>query len=103
MPSCDGGDDFIGVGYPSEGFGVGFVIVEEAVDGRLKVDDRPETLRLRRRLVRMAKKPSTALSPGGFRREMEDPARMARQPIADDGMFVGCAIVENDMDDLAGP
>jgi hypothetical protein len=42
MPSCDGGDDFIGVGYPSEGFGVGFVIVEEAVDGRLKVDDRSE-------------------------------------------------------------
>jgi hypothetical protein len=32
---------------------------------------------------------------------MEDPARMARQPIADGGMFVGCAIVENDMDDLA--
>jgi hypothetical protein len=50
LPSCDGGDDFIGVGYPSEGFGVGFVIVEEAVDGRLKVDDRSETLRLRRQL-----------------------------------------------------
>jgi hypothetical protein len=42
LPSCDGGDDFIGVGYPSEGFGVGFVIVEEAVDGRLKVVDRSE-------------------------------------------------------------
>ena len=42
MPSSDGGDDFIGVGYPSEGFGAGVVIVEEAVDGRLKVDDRLE-------------------------------------------------------------
>jgi hypothetical protein len=42
MPSSDGGDDFIGVGYPPEGFGVGVVIAEEAVHGRLKVDDRSE-------------------------------------------------------------
>jgi hypothetical protein len=40
MPSSDGGDDFIGVGYP--GFDVGVVIAEEAVDGRLNSTNRSE-------------------------------------------------------------
>jgi hypothetical protein len=43
---------------PGSRVGVG----EEAVDGRLEIDNRADTPRLRRRLVSLAKKPSTALS-----------------------------------------
>jgi hypothetical protein len=38
------------------------VVGDEAVDGGLQVDDAPEDAALEARLVRMAKKPSTALS-----------------------------------------
>ena len=41
---------------------MGVVIVEEAVDCGLEVGDGPEDAALERRLVRTAKKPSTALS-----------------------------------------
>ena len=37
MPASDGGDDFVGIGDPLEGFGMGVVIVEEAIDRGLKV------------------------------------------------------------------
>jgi hypothetical protein len=30
MPTSDGGDDFVGIGDPLEGFGMGVVIVEES-------------------------------------------------------------------------
>ena len=36
------------------------------------------------------------------RRVMEGPARMAREPGANLGMFVAAVIVENDVDQLAG-
>ena len=62
MPSFDGGDNFVWIGDPSEGFGMGVVIVEEAIDRGLEVGDGSEDSRLRRRLARVAKKPSTALS-----------------------------------------
>ena len=42
MPAPDGGDDFVGIGDPLEGFGLSVVVVEEAVDGGLKIDDRTE-------------------------------------------------------------
>ena len=42
MPSSDGGDDFIGISGPFEGFGLGIVVVEEAIDGGLKVGHRVE-------------------------------------------------------------
>ena len=32
MPSLDGGDNFVWIGDPFEGFGMGVVIVEEAID-----------------------------------------------------------------------
>jgi hypothetical protein len=49
MPAPDGGDDFIGIGDPLEGFGLSVVIVEEAVDGGLKIDERTEDATLRSR------------------------------------------------------
>ena len=51
----------------------------------------------------LAKKPSTALSQDAeVRGEMEDPARMTRQPRPDFGMLVAAVIVEDDMNQLAG-
>ena len=43
------------------------------------------------------------VEPGGrCRREMEDPARMIRQPFPDLGMLVGGVVVDDGVDDLAG-
>ena len=62
MPAPDGGDDFVGIRGPGEGLGVLIVLFEEAVDRGLRsVTDR-KTPRLSLRFVRVAKKPSTALS-----------------------------------------
>ena len=40
MPAFDGGDDFVRVGGPSEGLGMGVVIVEETIDGFLEIGHR---------------------------------------------------------------
>ena len=42
VPASDGGDDFIRIGGPDEGFGAFVVLIQEAVDGGLKVDERME-------------------------------------------------------------
>jgi hypothetical protein len=42
MPSPDGGDDFIGIGEPFEGFWAGIVIFEEAIDRGLEVGNGSE-------------------------------------------------------------
>ena len=42
MPAPDGGDDFVGIGDPLEGLGLGVVVFEEPVDRRLEVDDGSE-------------------------------------------------------------
>src|SRR5215212_3386389 len=39
---CCGGDEGIGIGFPSEGLGVGIVLGEVAVDRGLEVDDSDE-------------------------------------------------------------
>jgi hypothetical protein len=75
MPAFDDGDDFVGICDPLEGFCAGVVVVKEAVDCGLEIDHGLEDARLRRRLVRVAKKPSTALSQEA---EVKRPARMAR-------------------------
>ena len=63
MPTIGGGDDFVWIGGPGEGLWLLVVVGDEAIDGGLEIDDVPlKTPRLRRRLVRMAKKPSTELS-----------------------------------------
>ena len=59
MPTIGGGDDFVWIGGPGEGLWLLVVVGDEAIDGGLEIDDVPlKTPRLRRRLVRMAKKPS---------------------------------------------
>src|SRR4029077_9201428 len=60
------------------------------------------TPRLRRLLVSLAKKPSTAIEPGGgSRREVEGPARVFCEPFLDFWMLVGGVIVDDRMDRLS--
>ncbi len=58
------------------------------------------TPRLRRRLVRMAKKRSTALSNDA--EALERPAWIARQSLPHNGMLGGGAVVEDRVDCLSG-
>jgi hypothetical protein len=60
MPSSDSGDDFVGIGSPCEGLGLDVVLVRLMAAWRSAMD--PKTRRFNRRLVSLAKDPSTALS-----------------------------------------
>ena len=42
MPPPDGGDDFVGIGLPDERAWLLVMLLDEAVDRGLKVDDRME-------------------------------------------------------------
>ncbi len=78
------------------------MVFEEPINRRLEdpTTDR-KTPRLRRRFVRVAKKPSTALSQEAeVGVKLEGPARMARQPLPDGRMLVGGIIVEDGVDSL---
>ena len=62
-----------------------------------------KTPRFRRRLVRVAKKVSTAFEPGaGGRGEVEGEAGVAGEPGDHLRLLVGGVVVEDDVDDLAG-
>jgi len=62
VPASDGSDDLVGIGGPDERLGVVISLGEEALDGGLEIDHDRNTPRLSRRLLSLAKKPSTALS-----------------------------------------
>ena len=103
MPAIDGGDDTIRVGGPDEGFGIVIVLLEEAFDGSLEVDDRVEDAAFQSALGELGEEALDRVEPRTRgRREMEDETRVARQPGHDLGMLVGGIVVENDMDHLAG-
>jgi len=42
VPASDGLDDLVGISGPCEGFRLGVVFDDEAIDGGLQVDDRYE-------------------------------------------------------------
>ena len=62
MPAPYGGDDFVGIGCAYERLGLLIELVEEAVDGGLKIGEGSKTPRFSLRFVRVGKKPSTVLS-----------------------------------------
>ena len=103
MPTIDGGDDAIWVGGPDEGLGVVIVLLEEAFDRGLEVDDRMEDAAFQPALGELGEETLDRIEPGARgRREMEDETRVTRQPGHDFGVLVGGIVVENDMDHLAG-
>jgi hypothetical protein len=62
MPCFNGGDDFVWICGPGEGFGSLVVLFEEAIDRGLKVGDGSEHASLQSPLREYCENPSTALS-----------------------------------------
>ena len=88
MPSLDGGDNFVWIGDPFEGFGMGVMIVEEAIDRGLEVGDGSEDSAFEAGFGEGCEETLNGVDPGGRgRREVEGPSRIARQPLAHDGML----------------
>ena len=87
MPSFDGGDDFVGVGGPREWLRVGVGLSDEAVDGRLEIDDGAEDTAFQSTSAELGKKSLDSVGPGarGWC-EVENETRMAIKP----GTNVGC-------------
>ena len=70
VPASDCGDDFIGAGDPSEGFAVSVVVVEEAVNGGLKVDDGSEDVALQPPLAQRGEEALDGVEPRGGGRDL---------------------------------
>ena len=103
MPAFDGGDNFVGIDGPGEGFCLSVVLVEEAVDGCLEVCDRAEDAALEPALRELGEEALDRIEPGArSRREVEGEAFVAGEPLAHHGMLVGGVVVEDHMHDLAG-
>ena len=100
MPSFDGGDNFVWIGDPFEGFGMGVVVVEEAIDRGLEVGDGSEDSAFEAAFSEGCEKTLNGVEPGG-RREVEGPSRIARKPLAHDRMLVSSVIVEDGVDGFA--
>lgn len=62
MPTPDGCDDPVWVGLPDERSRIQIMLLDEAIDGGLQIDNGVEHAVFRRLRVSLAKKPSTALS-----------------------------------------
>jgi hypothetical protein len=60
-PSVSGGDDFVGIGAPDEGFGLSFIVlIDEAIDGHLQIHDRVEHAVLQAPPCQLGEEPLTA-------------------------------------------
>ena len=102
VPASDSGDDFVWVCGPSEGFGVVVGLGDEAVYGGLEIGDGSEDATLEASSGEFGEEAFDGVEPrrrGG--REVEHPARMAGQPLADLGMLVGCVVVDDGVDFLS--
>ncbi len=90
MPSTNGGDDLIGVGGPNEGLGVMVGLSDEAINGGLEFDDGVKDAALEAAAGEFGEEALDGIEPGaGGRGEVEDEARMARQPGLNLRMLVG--------------
>ena len=102
VPTPDGGDDFIGIGSPDEGFGIIVGLPQEAVDGGLEVDDRAEHAALEATPSQLGEEALDGIEPRRRgRRVMEHKAGMSGEPRPRLGVFVRSVIVEDHVDDLA--
>jgi len=102
VPTPDGGDDPVWISGPGEGAGVFVGLGEEAVDGRLEIDERAEHAALEAPFGQLGEEALDRVEPGcRCRREVEDEARVPIQPTADLGVLVGGVVVEDEVDYLA--
>lgn len=67
MPASDGGDDFVGIGGPDEGFWALVVLGQEAVDGGLKVDERMEDAAFESAVSKLGEEALDGVEPGARR------------------------------------
>ena len=103
MPTFGGGDDGFGVGVPGERSGLLVVVLDEAVDRRLEGDDRVEHTAFEPAASEFGEEALDRIAPRARgRREVEDPAGVTGEPLADVGVFVGGVVVEDHVDHLAG-
>src|SRR6516225_340461 len=103
MPAPDGGDDFVGIGGPGEGFGLLVGFPQKAVNSGLQLDNRAEDTALESLPRQPGEEALDGVEPGTRRRGVvEDETRMTVEPGADLGMLVSTVIVEDRVDDLAG-
>jgi len=101
-PSVSCADDGVWVCAPDEGLGVLVVLVEEAVDGDLEVDDGSEHAVPEASPGELGEEAFDSVQPRGRGRgEVEGPARVSLEPGADLGVLVSGVVVEDDVDDLA--
>jgi hypothetical protein len=67
MPAFDGGDDFVWIGDPLDGFRIGVVVFEKPVDGGLEIDDRTEDATLEATLRQGGEEPLDRIEPKKLR------------------------------------
>src|SRR5882672_6816594 len=81
MPACGGGGDFVGIGGSYAGLCLQVVVDDEAVDGRLQIDDALENAALETTPGEDGEEALDGVEPtGGGGREVERPAGMSAQP-----------------------
>src|SRR5437867_9083015 len=103
MPAFDGGDDFVGIGGPYEGIGLGIGLCDESVDGGLEVEDGAEDASLEAPPGELGEEAFDGVEPGRRgRREVEGEALVPGQPGANPRMGVGFVIVKNEVDIFSG-
>ena len=79
------------------------MLLDVAVDGGLKVDDRVEHTAFEAAARERREEALDGVDPGaGLWREVEDPARMASEPSLNLGVLVGGVVVDDGMDGFAG-
>src|ERR1700677_70385 len=101
MPASDGGDDFVWIGGPFEGFGMGVVMVEEPIDGGLQIGHRSEDAAFESSLRQGGEEALDSVEPGSGRwREVERPSGIAFEPSADIGMLMGGVVIDDGVDRL---
>jgi len=102
VPACDGGEDALGVGGPTECLGVFVVLGDVAVDGGLQADERAEDATLEPPARERREEAFDGVEPGSAGGgEVEGPAGMTDEPGAHLGVFVDGVVVEDGVNRLA--
>jgi hypothetical protein len=104
MKTIELGEDDIGRFGPDEGPGIVVVFLQVAVDGGLEVGDRTEHAAADALAGHLGEEAFNRIEPGpGGWGEVKDPARVAGEPGFDLGMLMGGVIIEDGVDQFAGP